>query len=312
MRNQKANREKDKKSAREALDDYTETVLSSYSQNINNFLRGCGAAFRIANVKTAYAGGEPRSDYQIEVQHCALDVSGKRGSTCPTFRSVLSDGDKRTLAFAFFVAKLEGDKELNEKIIVCDDPVSSLDIHRQSFTLKRLMKIGQHCKQMIVMTHDPYFARRLWDEIRKDGQIFQIHRSGDFSKLGNCDIEGICQSPFAHNMDTLYQYLSDGKESDLMGVAKCIRPLIEGYLRLFYPREFSTCNQLGNMIKAIRDCTAGSSIASLKPQLEEVEDINDYALQFHHDENPTSYQTPIADAELKGYVDRTLSLIRGI
>jgi wobble nucleotide-excising tRNase len=45
----------------------------------------------------------------------------------PSFRNTLSAGDRNALALAFFFASLERDPQRAQKIVVIDDPISSLD-----------------------------------------------------------------------------------------------------------------------------------------------------------------------------------------
>jgi hypothetical protein len=66
------------------------------------------------------------------------------------------------------------------------------------------------------------------------------------------------------------------------------------------------------MIGKIRDAGKKEPLACLKPQLQELSDINDYSKNFHHDQNPYADSHPITDAELKAYVDRTLRVIGGV
>jgi wobble nucleotide-excising tRNase len=60
----------------------------------------------------------------------------------PDFKTSLSEGDKRTLAFAFFIASTESDSNLSNKIIIIDDLMCSLDLNRSSKleVLKRLYR----------------------------------------------------------------------------------------------------------------------------------------------------------------------------
>jgi wobble nucleotide-excising tRNase len=54
----------------------------------------------------------------------------------PHFKNTLSDSEKRTLAFAFFLSKLKNDKNLENKIIILDDPFSSFDENRKEKTIQ--------------------------------------------------------------------------------------------------------------------------------------------------------------------------------
>ena len=152
-------------------------------------------------------------------------------------------------------------------------------------------------------------GQRHWEEVCKDGKLMQICRVGDYSKFGGCDIDRICQSPWAHNVDTLCEYVLNGQGANLLEVAKCIRPVVEAHLRIHYPRQLKSTHMLGDILRAVRTAGTESPLHKVKPLLSELEEINDYASQFHHEDNPTSYSAPISDNELRGYVQRTLDAI---
>ena len=55
---------------------------------------------------------------------CSIDNENDK---TPNFRNTLSESDKRLLAFAFFVSLLSHDRELDKKVVVFDDPMSSFE-----------------------------------------------------------------------------------------------------------------------------------------------------------------------------------------
>jgi wobble nucleotide-excising tRNase len=59
----------------------------------------------------------------------------------PSFRNTLSAGDRNALALAFFFASLERDPQRAQKIVVIDDPISSLDEHRSLVTIQEMRRL---------------------------------------------------------------------------------------------------------------------------------------------------------------------------
>jgi hypothetical protein len=47
----------------------------------------------------------------------------------------------------------------------------------------------------------------------------------------------------------------------------------------------------------------------LFPIVEDFDELNMYCRRYHHGENPSAATEPIDDAELQGYVKRTLTLV---
>jgi wobble nucleotide-excising tRNase len=75
---------------------------------------------------------------------------------------ILSEGDQRALAFAYFLFELEQHENESNKIIVFDDPISSLDLSRKSIIAYKIaeeMKKGTN--QVIVLSHDISFIEKL-------------------------------------------------------------------------------------------------------------------------------------------------------
>ena len=84
--------------------------------------------------------------------------------------SILSDGEHNCLALASFFAQafVRG----GPSILVLDDPVSSVDDDRIEVIASRLQEIADE-KQVIVFTHDVYFARMLCRRSKKNVGIWR-------------------------------------------------------------------------------------------------------------------------------------------
>src|SRR3546814_17593031 len=71
----------------------------------------------------------------------------------------MSAGDKNTFALAFFLSQLKRDPHIANKIVVFDDPFTSLDDFRRAMTAKEIVRDGETDKaaQVIVLSHDKFF-----------------------------------------------------------------------------------------------------------------------------------------------------------
>ena len=65
----------------------------------------------------------------------------------------------------------------------------------------------------------------------------------------------------------------------------------------------------GEIIYQVHNSLAGEPLAYLKPQLKEMDEVNNYARQFHHDTNSDFEQALIVDGELLAFAKRALALI---
>lgn len=283
--------QKAKRAARGALNSVMASTLSDYGQAINDHLRAFGAQFEIAELGANYMGAAPRVDYQIKLRDKAIKLNSSR----PRFSTALSEGDKRTLGLAFFAASTLADPRLNEKVVVVDDPMSSLDRSRRRHTLDVLSEFAEKAGQLILLGHDEYFlrdARQHFRDKKSSADITSYSLRGSkngYSDFSDVELDELCQSRYLGHYE-LVQGVVDGvlnDHQDIANAAKALRPLLEGYLHRKYPGSIARGLMLGSSITEI-DKAAGSSnpLAVMSHRVAELRDMNDFACQFHHDTNP--------------------------
>jgi len=303
--------EKRKKAEREKLDALMKEILAKYEQSINDLLKKFGASFSIEKMDANFRGNAPRSEYGLKLRGKSISLDGGP----PSFATALSEGDKRTLAFAFFVASTLADPKLSQRVVVIDDPMCSLDRNRRQHTKMVLKKIFSECDQLIVLAHDLYFIRNLRDKLTpKDGQtpvsVFQLqHAVGGYSDFAKIDVDMECKSEYYRHHHLLMDFVN-GRSSDNNHVAKAIRPLLEGYLHRRFPGLIPRDLIFGQVIAFIKDEKAPNPVTFAQPLLEELQEINDYAGQFHHDTNPGNADTvAIVPSELRTFAERALNVV---
>lgn len=314
LRKRKSDQEAAKDEAKKLLDKHLRGFSTEYRAALNGFLMKCNAPFRIEGIKAAFAGGEARSDYSIGLFGHSLNASTKPGDS-PHFDTALSEGDKRTLAFAFFLARLERDPKLATSIVVLDDPVASLDSHRRRCTIEAIVDVATRCGQLIVMTHDPGFFADATKALRRAGRAkggglvtLGIRRSGKRSVICECDPSEVDQIAYQASVEDLHSFAADTSSVPALGAVRSIRPSIEGLLRIKYPLELKEQRQLGKMIEAIRDCEASSRLSQAKHHVAELFAVEGYATDYMHLDDPCSLEVPQVEEAL-GYVRRALTLL---
>ena len=315
LHREKEKLESDKSNAKSALESYSEQILRKYETAINRHLGNFGAGFKICNAGTKYPGGKPTTDYQLSINDTAVNLGEARSvPATPSFRNTLSAGDKSTLAFAFFIARLEQDPGLSEAILVFDDPISSLDANRRQRTQHEISELGKKARQVIVLSHDAHFLLSIWSEERQSlVKTLQIARKAQESVLEEWDVEKATRDAYLRDYFCLDEYLATGASADLRGVARCIRPVLEANLRFRFPKSFKRDEWLGDFIGKIRDSGPNDALAVLKPKLPELEDINNYSKKYHHDRNQSGWATePVNEAQLEAYTKRTLEFVSGV
>lgn len=302
--------DKAKKAARDSLDSLMTATLSKYEKSINALLKNFGASFSIKGMSANFRGNAPRSEYGLLLR--GKDVALEGGP--PSFATALSDGDKRTLAFAFFIASTLDDPKLASRAVVIDDPMCSLDLNRRHHTRVVLKKLHAKAAQLIVLAHDPYFLRDLRDTLRKKDKaapiaIFQLVAAPNgYTDFAPLEIDKECESVYSQHHRLLNDFRAD-KGGDPNSVAKAIRPMLEGYLHRRFPGLLPKDLMFGQVVVLIRDSLATSPLCHAKNLVDELNEINDYAGQFHHDANPDADAAVVTAAELKTFVDRALGVV---
>src|SRR5690606_19637132 len=106
-KNAKAVAERERDTAREALDQYRNAIFPAYERSINTYLARFNAGFRIGSVAPINNRAGSSATYNIVINNVQVGLADQNGG--PSFRTVLSAGDRNTLALAFFFASLEQD-----------------------------------------------------------------------------------------------------------------------------------------------------------------------------------------------------------
>jgi wobble nucleotide-excising tRNase len=310
--------EGEKAQTREQIDTLLQTTLQQYQTSINKMLIALSAEFFIEQLKPSYVGsGEPRTEYALSLRNKSVKLGTRADmATGQCFATALSDADKRTLAFAFFLARLNAEANLAAKLVVLDDPVSSLDRNRRHQSIRLIAQLATECKQLIVLSHDPYIVRELRDRLADlkptpivPGVLTIKRVQNGYSAFGQCDIDDICSSDYYRHHRMVADYV-DGKSTvNTREVAKAIRPLLEGYYHRRFPGKIPRKLMFGQIIALAVDPVTTGPLTNLHPFAKELGEVNDYVSQFHHDTNPNSDTAPIVDAELLVFARRALNLI---
>lgn len=304
---------KQKEAARVALNDQMEAIFKTYGESINGLLASFGAQIEIHSLKPTFRGQSAigRTEYELVVRGSPISLTATDGAH---FGNTLSEGDKRALAYAFFLAKVMNSADLATKTIVIDDPVCSLDWNRRAATIRSLLRLAKACRQLIVLAHDAYFIRALGEGLSKvpetKNKVTYLKvsaTSGNASLLTPFDVDEECKGRHRRNIDALASYLANPATGSAQLASKAIRPVLEGYLRNRFPLSPPTGNMLGSVIAFIQSTDESSPYFTLKPFVTDFNDINDYTIQFMHEDGAP--EPPLVEAELRTYCQRVLTLI---
>ncbi|WQX13368.1 AAA family ATPase [Helicobacter pylori] len=193
-------------------------------------------------------------DYRIVLNSDALENSKAE--------MILSDGEKTTLAFAYFLARLKlfyKKEDLKDLVVVIDDPISSLDEQRIYNTSDIVAKINQELAgealkdeykvQVFVLTHNHTFMARLINMVGKHACYFQLERHRGQLKI-------VCKNKVVGYFDTFYLllfkevYAFAEKEkvqddfNEAINYGNKVRVLLESFLKINFINSFLGANSV--------------------------------------------------------------------
>ena len=302
---QKKTFEKRKADLRERLREEGNKTWTEYAVSLNTHLADFDCAFRLADPKTSFKGKEPAAEFGFALDGVPIAIAP--GKESHHFGNTFSEGDKASLALAFFLARVKRRADLSDTVIVFDDPFTSLGRHRRSQTVREISRLVDAAQQVVVLSHDAVFARDVANSARhaKDNRFYELRRSGQRSEIHEVDLERLTQSDYFKSAETMMRFLVDGS-NDLLGVARSIRPFLEGNLRMRAIERFDPSQWLGDYINAIRAASQGDPLALWSPLLPDLTDLNDFSKDFHH---PNAVAP--TDGELRVYCRKALDFAEG-
>ena len=201
----------------------------------------------------------------------------------------LSEGEKTAIAFVYFITKLkENDNNIEDTIVVVDDPISSFDsnhlFHAYSF-----MKINcEKAKQLFILTHNFTFFKLVRDWIsrknkKNDKNIanFYVVKANNKKPRSSTLTDA---EPALTLYNSEYHYIFSRLHSlknqqaletdDHFLAANLSRKLLEAFLSFKFPKNRGNFTNLFNVAVA----------ASQKPEDESKEKIRKFINEYSHND----------------------------
>lgn len=299
------------------------TFFSSYQTRINHYLGNVfKTLFRIDNVVHVAPQGRAT---QSKIAY-KLTIDGKDISFVPNqpfhAKECLSEGDKSTIALAFFLSKLDIDPNRQDKILIFDDPLSSLDTNRRTYTIGIIKALFQQMKQVVVLSHNEFFLH----EIGKDfgGAVKNTLRitenfAAKASVIEECDLDSLVKNDYFKHIEALEAFRITPDHSIKDTVLGWLRNVLEAHLRFKFYKEIRSMTGLktfGRLISFLdtsgvvfRDNGNRATIIS------NLNLINGVSWKQHHGDPNPDYTTlgmnpnTITAPELDNLIQDTINLI---
>lgn len=286
----------------------TDAVISVHQKTVNEYLSRLGVGFQIVDVSPSnFSEGKwPRIKYAISINNVNQKIfeTNTAAPGTPSFGTILSEADKRTLSFAFFMSMLDKDPNLDQRVVIFDDPMSSYDRSRREATATVLTSLSQRVSQMFVLSHDDDFLGYLAKRKRVTLSSQEVYKiSSGESSLKYWDIDSALRHDSTEQYILLIKYY-ENHVGDEKSVAQAIRTLLEEHFRFRFPLDFGMKDWLGDFIEKVRDSHGNGRLSKIHAKLADLSEICNYASPFHHATPPK-----IDPGELHTYIKRTLDLL---
>lgn len=300
--------ETQRRQARAALDNYRQNVFPAYEAAINTYLQRFNAGFRLAAVSPVNNRGGSSCNYNVVINNVSVALTADAG---PAFRNTLSAGDRNTLALAFFFASLDQDPQLAQKIVVIDDPMTSLDEHRSLTTVQEMRRLVARVRQVIVLSHSKPFLCQLWEGADTAArQAILIRRDAVGSTLAAWDVNQDCITEHDRRHALVAAYLEAADPATERRVAAALRHILEAFMRVAYPSAFPPGTLLGPFIGVCQQRGGQPNQLLNQADIDELRALLAYANRFHHDTNAAYETAAINDQELTHFSARVLAFAK--
>lgn len=297
--------------------------LHDYGDIINNYLQNVFCTdFRIENIKDGGYRGRSRDaslTYSLTFKGKPLSLDTDDNLS---FKNTLSEGDKNTIAFSLFLAKLDkySEEELKNKIIVFDDPLTSLDLNRRNATINELVKMYQKTKQTLVLSHNLAFLLELNNRRKikgKDKKVLLIEKQIDKSIIREFKLRDELSAEFASCIEKIEKFKESGADEDMEPAINSIRLSLEAILKFKYGRYLSTLDgTFGQIISELEKSSTCRFVDGEKQKvIDDLNELNEMSWRAHHasvDELGMYSEISVTKEELfRRYIPMTINLLFG-
>ncbi|MAU40156.1 MAG: hypothetical protein CMF31_00875 [Kordiimonas sp.] len=291
--------------ARTALNTYQEQVFPQYEQLLNTYLTKFNAGYRLGSITKRNTRAGATCDYKVLINNNEVALNSSDG---PSFKNTLSAGDRNSLALAFFFASLELDPNLSSKIVVIDDPMTSLDEHRSLTTRQEIRALVDKVAQVVVLSHEKRFLCGLWDAAERINRTaILVEREGSGSTISLWNVSDDCVTEHDRRYQLVANFIDNYERAQERNVAVALRYILEAFVRVAYPVHFPPGSLLGRFVDTCRRHQGQATEILSSSDAIELRALLDYANKFHHDTNLAYETEQINDIELENFARRTLN-----
>ncbi|WP_242927889.1 AAA family ATPase [Pontibacter vulgaris] len=300
------------------------TFFTSYKDRINHYLVTVfKTLFKIEDVVHVPPQGkatQSKIGYKLTIDGQDISFEPEQENNV---KDCLSEGDKSTIALAFFLSKLDIDPGISNKILVFDDPLSSFDSNRRMYTVQLIKDLFPTIKQIIVLSHNEYFLYELSKGFgagdKKTLRIAENYLT-KASTIQPLVLETLVENEYFKHVKELEKFLEDPDLAKKDIVLGWLRNVLEAHLRFKFYRQLrglpANNQTFGNLITTLdSQGVVFRNNANRAGIISKLQAINGISCKPHHGEPIPDFNTLGANpntmnvTELAGFVLDTLNLI---
>lgn len=311
------------KQMQKQLNDYSIETFQKYGSRINKYLREFSTQFEIKDIKSSIIGRskDPSVSYILTLNDIEISFENVEGKLQAS--KALSDGDRSTLALAFFLAKLDIDDNLENKIVIFDDPLSSLDSNRRNKTVNILLEKSQKAKQTFILSHNDSFVFRIYE--KSSPKMLTVTYDGKLEDLDQNDMEDLMEHRYFTQIKKIESFCENpNPKESIKELQGSIRIVLEDSLKFRYRKylnkkyvddkkntigPISNKDGLGKMINILEasDCKFKTERTTV---IKELRELNDFSMSPHHGNIETAHREErLTVNELITFLEQTLDVI---
>jgi wobble nucleotide-excising tRNase len=223
--------------------------LNAYFDRISTFFKKFGAKdYKITR------GASSNKGYK---KVFGINVLFRNTPVTDITSSIFSESDRRALALAIFVAKIEGLSDIEKKntIIVFDDPATSFDDGRIKTITNILFDLSQVFEQILIFAHHFNFVRNIFLTHKNETSFFKIDRlSANNFGIFDLDPKEVFGSEFGVAFSRIMRF-NESQSSDI--TINDLRIFMETYLDTAFAKHYTQNNleeqKFGERIEKYRE-----------------------------------------------------------
>ncbi len=304
------------------LYDFSTKLISNFGDEINSYLKLFNSPYRIKKIKSGFVSTSKQASLNYEIQFNGHSLSFKEQANKISIKYTLSEGDKSTLAFAFFLAKLDIKQNFENKILVIDDPLSSFDKNRRNRTIEILSELSQKVSQLIILTHNINFYFDLFTNTQIAPKAFKIDYSANIIEYEN--IKQDMENPYFKWIKEIEAFIENPVEDKIEYIEAQIRRIIEDTLKyrffhILYKEQkksdgttiepYSDKKGLGTMIEILENSNVLFK-ADSNTVIMTLKNLNSFSNKSHHGIGDKNHRIEkISITELVSILKELLELI---